>query len=652
MAREDAARRLNGDYVSRRTGPGSNSTTSGIGSLATLRRSISLKWDNKAKPRPRSQSLSARSIRELGISEPVPLPPSPTPERDSVNNHRKEEEEPSRGIYLGDLSVDFGGRYAVGIVPSLPVPLSPKSNTSEASLYPASTAQTSSSGSTSPTLPLPQYGKPLHPAFNSELSLDTPSTDSLGFSPPLGTPASLPLNSEEQVVDFTKVSGPTAGNGQKIDIGAGKQFGSLRQRCQAGAAAIEDSYESDGSHGAVLTPQTERTKYPCGSLVADNSSSAQSPMPRPTLRTSKSMSTFRLSTPTTDTTTSTSTTSKGSRGFLASSLSMKFRLSPSSPRDKVQEHPNKSTERKRPQTTFATGQFCSPPDAIDPLPCSDSPRDALQAETDESPIRKPTPSPASHRLRPNRSSPFLTASASLRQLFTKTKSSTTSQTAKPSIARSLTQVFDSHLNANIDVAQSSEPRPPERPEKSRLRQASESPGDANEDPTARQYSLKARIFSPLEADPSSDRSKEQKWRERVLGEALTVSIGSGLNLLATAGDGSSDLPSNSMTDAMHGVSQMGHGSEDSCGGLASSASKSRLAVPRDLLASPIIEESPSQLASPIPEPLPFTKSDQSTHATAGLWSSISQGDKSGILSGRGRLLGQVANQESMGSISV
>lgn len=140
--------------------------------------SISVSKDKIEGKRVRAYSLSAKAAREVGLA----LSSNPIPTADKRQT--------SRGIYLGDLAIDLGGRYC---------DRSP-SGTTETSLYPASTVSS----------PPPQSGRPLHPNLNkSEYSILAPSSIGLGFSP-LGTPVSLPESLQAEAIDLTGNYAPRA----------------------------------------------------------------------------------------------------------------------------------------------------------------------------------------------------------------------------------------------------------------------------------------------------------------------------------------------------------------------------------------------------------------------------------------------------------
>ncbi|ORX35658.1 hypothetical protein BD324DRAFT_631029 [Kockovaella imperatae] len=192
----------------------------------SLRRSQSLKRSDSSPKanRTRSQSLSSKSVRQMGISSPSPLPEASTvPDRRSTDM--------IQGMFLGELNVDLGGRFLLEA--SLLVGTS-SSDSPQGSIYPDTT--TPSSGFTSlpvsadPSVspsesPHPiirrdstkseKYrGRPLHPAFASSTSLLAPSTIGLGLSP-VTTPISLPQSLLEEAVDLTGQDKERWGNASK-----------------------------------------------------------------------------------------------------------------------------------------------------------------------------------------------------------------------------------------------------------------------------------------------------------------------------------------------------------------------------------------------------------------------------------------------------
>jgi hypothetical protein len=174
------------------------------------------------------------------------------------------------------------------------------------------------------------------------------------------------------------------------------------------------------------------------------------------------------------------------------------------------------TERVKRSNTFT---FCSPPNAIEPLPPA-----------------SPETEPA--RLRTDKSSPFLTASASLRVFFGR----------EGFVARSLSSAFDKDVNSTAG------PR-----------------GGAKMD-EVEAGGLKSKISAPLAASHDSVRKAEgeKQWRESVLAQAVSLSMSSSLNRLADPGGKSTGTEL---------ASQMAAGS-----------SKPRLGIPAQLLAAATVTE--------------------------------------------------------------
>lgn len=163
---------------------------------------------------------------------------------------------------------------------------------------------------------------------------------------------------------------------------------------------------------------------------------------------------------------------------------------------------------KRPNTTFG---LCSPPDAIEPLP-------PVIPETEPTKVRS------------NKSSPFLTASASLRVFFGR----------EGFVARSLSSAFDKDVKA---------------------------------DQTDEKGRLKSRISAPLSAQKPEDKDEEKQFRENVLTQALSLSMSSSLNRLA-------DLPADTIK-----------GTRGKTGSkMVSSSSRPRLGIPPELLSAASVTE--------------------------------------------------------------
>lgn len=419
-ARADALRRLSG-Y----TGAGQSlSQTSGSSSpsveasFSTLRRTVSFKKESKkdkratAGGRPRAYSLSAKMAREIGISSPVPMPMPTTSKRETLS--------PSRGIYLGDLSVDLGGRY--GDRQSLSARTSPiSSGSGRTSLYPAS--------STSSYFPRQSTisGRPLHPALSSEISLLAPSSVGLGFSP-VGSPASLPESLQAEAIDLTG----NYGHAFERDITTGttkmsrlpKRTSSLHY-LRSGSPTVAPPLPDMPTPGLYTSPEPEVVSEPKPTetsqqtlppkdkprrsfLLAQNTFYIPPLVAPPSLRSSRSLSNLHPSQPSTPTS-----------------------LVPPTPLMPSKAYTKRSHNRR------GTGAFgiCSP-DGIDPLPLS--PGDHT------SPLSLSSV-PPSIRLERKQSSPFMNASASIRMMFTQNP-----------IARSLSRSFDresreSRANASMDT---------------------------------------------------------------------------------------------------------------------------------------------------------------------------------------------------------
>ena len=162
--------------------------------------------------RGRSQSLASKSLRDMPISPPVPLP---RPRSEVFRTHS----DPSRGIYLGDLNVDFGGPYDTFFLSSPASGFSGSTscfpNSTPSSAY-QSLPQCEDQSGCKHTERGSEWGTqwamndgmgqmkrgPLHPALGSESSLLAPSTVGLDYSP-ISTPATLPESLKAEAIDLT-----------------------------------------------------------------------------------------------------------------------------------------------------------------------------------------------------------------------------------------------------------------------------------------------------------------------------------------------------------------------------------------------------------------------------------------------------------------
>ena len=494
-AREDAEKRLNGDgTIARR--------------VSQLGRSVSLRRrDELAKARPRSQSLSNRSVRDRGISPPVP-PRSPhrdTPRRPS---------DPARGIYLGDLSVDLGGQFhcddraAKTFYPNSPM-------SADTTVYP-STSPSSGFVSLPPIdridnelTELRVMGRPLHPAFAenaSEISLLAPSTVGLGFSP-IGTPVSLPSSLEAEAIDVTETT-------RRLSALSSQPSPSTSREIPASTEEVKAVPES-GTPTCADSSCTTRA-----ALLSQNTYYIPPVHPKPTLRSSKSSgpSTLRRAFTFGNLAAKGESATKGDtvRGLVASpSIVPK--------RSKTDLRASAGTARsKRPNTAFS---LCSPPGAIEPLPSVEHPSPAAH------PAGMPGTEPA--RLRSKPSSPFLSASASLRVFFRR----------EGFVARSLSSVFDRDPRAEV--------------EESDLKSRISAPIAAGRDGTVSKKDKGGLRDAPGKVDEED--SRDQTWRRDVLAQAVSLSISSSLNQLSKGGDGNRE------------------------GKIVTSSSKPRLGIPVELL---------------------------------------------------------------------
>jgi hypothetical protein len=364
IARDDAARRLAGE-----------------GPYAILRRSMSFKKDaakDRRSTRHRSQSVSARSVRNMEISSPVPMPMPANAETIADKAKNRQSLGPSRGIYLGDSSVDLGGRYT---------PSSPASSDAT-SLYPASGS--SAAWYRRQSIVAPSNKKPLHPALNgSEISILAPSTVGLGFSP-VGTQCSLPESLEAEAIDLTGTytHRPEPGRSMSSSEKLPKRSTSLHRialeklpsKAKPAEPAQKDSLRSeDDQEEMKLKP---RRSF----LLAQNTFYIPPLAVPPSLRSLRSLSTLKLPN--------------------QSGLGTPTELLPPAP---VTTNHTPLHDRRPRNGGF---NLCSSPDTIDPLP------------------RHNDISPGVNR---KKSTPFLTASASIRGMFRQNSTS---------IARTLSNAFD------------------------------------------------------------------------------------------------------------------------------------------------------------------------------------------------------------------
>lgn len=363
IAMDDAARRLAGE-----------------GPYSISRRSMSFKKDaakDRKSTRHRSQSVSARSVRDMEISSPVPMPMPANAETIADKAKNRQSLGPSRGIYLGDLSVDLGGRYT---------PTSPASSDTT-SLYPASGGSASSYPRQS--IVAPANKKPLHPALNgSEISILAPSTVGLGFSP-VGTQCSLPESLEAEAIDLTGTYSHRPEPKRSLSSSAKlpKRSTSLHRialetpplKARPAEPPLKDSLRSndDQEEGAKLRP---RRSF----LLAQNTFYIPPLAVPPSLKSSRSLSTLKLP--------------------KDSGLGTPTELLP----PLVPTNPIPQDRRTR------NGGFnlCASPDGIDPLPRHGDNTAGVQRK---------------------KSTPFLTASASIRGMFRQNSTS---------IARTLSTAFE------------------------------------------------------------------------------------------------------------------------------------------------------------------------------------------------------------------
>ncbi|WRT66608.1 uncharacterized protein IL334_003567 [Kwoniella shivajii] len=596
--------------------------------FASLKRSISLRKktyltyeEHNRKIRPRSQSLSARSIKGREEASPLPSPSIiPSMMKAGLPNL-------SSNLYLderysNDLSIDLGSRYYQDYdnTPSTIDLISPKSQ--DSSLLPASTPTSATSSSSEyPSFSNAEkssasngvikiIGRPLHPAFNgngneseSDLSILAPSTVGLGFSP-IGTPGSLPDSLLEEAIDLT-------GTGRRMSDSpmiesvitppTPRNQGILPN---PGVLHMNEHYPdtSKNFNNGMGTQKIPRRSV----LLAQNrfyippshQKSSPSPQPqtqiqkKPSLRSSRSLGPGTMEDAYGSThircenRTPTATSTSFGRGLLksASIRSSNRRFSKVSVHENDEKSPTNQihygTERipasssmrfhRRPLTTFS---ICSPSDAIDPLP----PHTASPHPSSEHNHRN-----ESRTTRSNRSSPFLSASNSLRVIFGK----------EGFMARSLSHAFEKDPQNQQIQSQNYDQN------QTRQRFTSASIGE--------KQGLKSKISSPLEASMSNKnrerslsppcqldaaekrgRNADKKWRESVLQEALSTSISSSsLNKLA-------DSPMMThLNDAEHTQTEtQTQPRPEPQQRMVSSGSKSRLAIPDKLLEAPDIRES-------------------------------------------------------------
>jgi hypothetical protein len=282
------------------------------------------------------------------------------------------------------------------------------------------------------------------------------------------------------------------------------------------------------STGDSVSTRNETSNANRAALLSQNTYYIPPVHPKPALRSSRSSGSgvmrhaFAFGNLAVDERTSPSTASgKG----LAKSPSLISKRSRNELRDSV------STARaKRPTTAFS---LCSPPSAIDPLPPVNHTSPVAHAPG------VPGTEPA--RLRSKPSSPFLTASASLRIFFGR----------EGFVARSLSGAFDRDLRIEV--------------EESSLKSRISAPiGVGGRDGTV---SKKGNYSSGQAAEKSAGKSQEelqerdQAWRRDVLSQAVSLSISSSLNRLSNLAE---------------------NGSEPK---MVASSSKPRLGIPVELLAA-------------------------------------------------------------------
>ncbi|OCF30554.1 hypothetical protein I316_07822 [Kwoniella heveanensis BCC8398] len=677
-AREDAERRLTGE----REG----------GRFASLKRSVSLRKKSEEGPRrarPRSQSLGSRSIR-VGVDSAEQLPPPPLPVH-LRRPYRPSSEVSDDSAFIGGLSIDLGSRY-INVNPDT---FSPRDHTPSTSFASPQSADTSIFPASTPTSDCQSaiienviriVGKPLHPAFNeSDVSILAPSTIGLGFSP-VGTPVSLPESLKAEVIDLTetgrRVSSPMTNNAGSHDgtsivtpptphndgnlpkpthlhvkddssSAAGSASSSARIPRRSLLLAQNRFYLPPTHPKPVTGLQKKPSLRPSKSLGpglikrAYTSTSVKDHLDHPTGAASSS-SNIESPDVAAGGVTASSTSASFGKGLLksASIRSTTRRLSKvfeGEDRSGIyQEQHTHGTERmgttpsmrfgRRPLTAFS---LCSPSDAIDPLPyTSPGPSSGYphSQNRERSKDHHSNHSRPHSTLRSNKSSPFLSASNSLRVIFGR----------EGFVARSLSQAFERESPGHHAL-----PRDRSDHVYELTRRSASSAGQG----AAEGQDLKSRISSPLEADRGFEgrstsltsrsraheeakergRSADRAWRESVLQEAVSLSISSGLNKLAE-----SPIVHDSANDSKQSEQQPR---------MVSSGSKSRLAIPDTLLAAPTIRESSlepdwSDLGETMMKPSKGSiKSGLSLKAVVQDWA-VPQ-----------RFLGQVGKEESSGMVS-
>ena len=565
VARDDLEKRLaardeeRGRTLEKLTGGQSTSersTTISRPRRFSLRRSQSLKRPVQAKEtgRIRSQSLSAKTVRLIGSSPPVPLPEAGAKERPKS--------EAGRGIYLGDLNVDLGGRFL------LEASLFPGSDTDkrpQSSLYPDTTPSSGYSSLPQSTVPDSSFpntanppqgefpysrhslkerkdsirsgryrGRPLHPAFASSTSLLAPSTIGLGFSP-IATPVSLPESLMDEAIDLTaggwKMS-ERSGSMEDITITLrDSPFAQPNAEADPGPSRVNQFFLPP------LYPNSLRMTKSLGPGVLRSSYVAKAGTPpRPARSPSRGPP-----------------TPKEDR-----SDPLKISTTCSVVNDDSAPAP-----RKTPKTPRGTGRtvpmpssfsLCSPPDAIDPLP-------ALQ------PV-----SASTRQLRNNKSASFLSASASLRGLFKRDRAAQVSEGG--TLASRITTVDAATVNTQevkyrgriISSPMDLDPPPPvdQKP--------TESYGALGHGPR------KPRSPSTLSHD--EEQEKDRARRERILSAALSQSL-----------------------RAKRDVTPISTREVDKVRAIVPGTSRSRMAIPTALLAPAPINDVPGEEEPH--RPLPF-----------------------------------------------
>ncbi|WWC61926.1 uncharacterized protein I303_104512 [Kwoniella dejecticola CBS 10117] len=617
---DSAKRKVKEDYENRMSG----NSGGRLGRIASIKRSVSLrKKDQEAdqsfrKTRPRSQSLTSTKINTvLEVAPPLPSPSMMDGGYASYNQAY------TSSSYTGELSIDLGSRYYRDNASSSTVDLeltSPRS--ADTSYFPRSTTTTSESDYVRGQVIAPVGRRPLHPALNSgseiSLSIIAPSTIGLGLSP-AGTPVSLPESLLEEMVDLTEtgltdrqlsspiiesvITPPTPQNQgilptpgilhTPVDLREPPSLSRSTSGSEAGSEKRKIPRKS-----LLLAQNRFYIPPPASSAKPPGHTKGHKAERKPSLKSSRSLgqglmkrayTSGNLRGVAAEQPVSTRAengmqrANQDASGHLLKSASIRSNNKRFSIKGDNQEMNGSErqygTERisstysmrfkSRPLTTFS---ICSPPDAIDPLPYT-SPSYSENRIT-------PSDTQRHKSLRSNKSSPFLSASNSLRVIFGK----------EGFVARSLSQAFERDpTNDHNRTSQHSTGKGRTTGSGSR-RDRSFSPETTKEE-------LKMRISSPLEASASSTRrdtssldrrpenaralspqfeeareggrNADKRWRESVLQEALTLSISnSSLNRLANEPIADSDSG---------GMPRM-----------VSSGSKSRLAIPDQLLAAPTI----------------------------------------------------------------